>query len=80
MVRQRPSYWLPYWIERLQDLLQLVEQIKFGRKIFDQGSIRKLLTGNELTPGPDVQTDEEIAGLSPARRKIGSVSQFHQIS
>ncbi|KAJ7663869.1 alcohol oxidase [Mycena polygramma] len=44
------------------DLLQLVEQIKFCRKIIDQEPLKKFLTGVEIRPGPDVQTDEQIAG------------------
>ncbi|KAJ7860402.1 alcohol oxidase [Mycena olivaceomarginata] len=71
----------PKYFQYEYDLLQLVEQVKFGRKIFDQGSIRKLLTGNELTPGPDVQTDEEIAdfvksALSTTWHTVGSCSML----
>ncbi|KAF8211133.1 hypothetical protein K438DRAFT_2047591 [Mycena galopus ATCC 62051] len=53
----------PNYFEYNYDLLQLVEQIKFCRKIRDQEPMQKLLTGNELLPGPNVQTDEQIAGL-----------------
>ncbi|KAJ7921224.1 alcohol oxidase [Mycena leptocephala] len=35
--------------------------IKFCRKILDQEPLKKLLTGIELTPGPAVQTDEQIS-------------------
>ncbi|KAJ7302932.1 alcohol oxidase [Mycena albidolilacea] len=71
----------PKYFQYEYDLLQLVEQIKFGRRIFDQESIRKLLTGNELTPGPDVQTDEEIAdfvksALSTTWHTVGSCSML----
>ncbi|KAJ7176706.1 alcohol oxidase [Mycena filopes] len=42
-------------------LLQFVEQIKFCRKILEQEPLKRLLTGTEINPGPDVQTDKEIA-------------------
>jgi len=71
----------PHYFEYEYDLLQLVEQIKFGRKILDQEPLRKLLTGNELIPGPDVQTDEQIAdfvksALSTTWHTVGSCSML----
>ncbi|KAJ6580893.1 alcohol oxidase [Mycena capillaripes] len=51
----------PNYFEHEYDLLQLVEQIKFCRKILEQDPLKKLLTGTEVRPGPDVQTDEQIA-------------------
>ncbi|KAF7371073.1 Alcohol oxidase [Mycena sanguinolenta] len=51
----------PRYFEYEYDLLQLVEQIKFCRKILEQEPLRKFITGNELKPGPQVQTDSELA-------------------
>ncbi|KAF8211138.1 hypothetical protein K438DRAFT_1959320 [Mycena galopus ATCC 62051] len=71
----------PNYFEHEYDLLQLVEQIKFCRKIADQEPLKRLLTGNELTPGLDVQTDEQIAefvksGLSTTWHTVGSCSML----
>ncbi|KAJ6485596.1 alcohol oxidase, partial [Mycena sanguinolenta] len=51
----------PRYFECEHDLLQLVEQIKFCRKILDQEPMQRFVTGNEIRPGPQVQTDSEIA-------------------
>ncbi|KAJ7777208.1 alcohol oxidase [Mycena metata] len=51
----------PNYFEHEYDLLQLVEHIKFCRKILDQEPLKKLLTEIEVAPGPHVQTDEQIA-------------------
>ncbi|KAJ7036518.1 alcohol oxidase [Mycena alexandri] len=51
----------PNYFEHKYDLLQLIEHIKFCRKILDQEPLKKLLTEIEVTPGSDVQTDKQIA-------------------
>ncbi|KAJ7159321.1 alcohol oxidase [Mycena crocata] len=50
----------PHYFEHEYDLLQLVEQIKFARKVFSQEPLKKFLIGNELNPGLPIQTDKEI--------------------
>ncbi|KAF7345426.1 Alcohol oxidase [Mycena venus] len=71
----------PRYFEYEYDLLQLVEQIKFARKILDQEPVKNLLAGNELSPGRDVQTDEQIAdfvksALSTTWHTVGSCSML----
>ncbi|KAJ6485599.1 alcohol oxidase [Mycena sanguinolenta] len=65
----------------LHDLLQLVEQIKFCRKILEQEPLQKFITGSELKPGPQIQTDSEIADyvksdLSTTWHTVGSCSML----
>ncbi|KAJ7281447.1 alcohol oxidase [Mycena rebaudengoi] len=50
----------PHYFEEDYDLRAFVEQIKFARKVFAQDSLKSLLIG-EVNPGPQVQTDEQIA-------------------
>ncbi|KAJ6589202.1 alcohol oxidase [Mycena capillaripes] len=51
----------PHYFEEELDLVSFVEQIKYCRRILDQESLKSLLTGKEINPGPHVQTDEQIA-------------------
>ncbi|KAJ6470163.1 alcohol oxidase, partial [Mycena vulgaris] len=71
----------PHYFENKYDLLQFVEQIKFCRKIFEQEPLKTLLTGTELNPGSDVQTDEQIAeylksATSTTWHTVGSCSML----
>ncbi|KAJ6457413.1 alcohol oxidase [Mycena vitilis] len=71
----------PKYFECEYDLLQLVEQIKFCRQIIDQEPLKEFLTGVEIRPGPDVQTDEQIADylkstLSTTWHTVGSCSML----
>jgi len=43
------------------DLAVMVETVKFARKIAQQEPFASMLAGADLRPGPDVQTDEDIA-------------------
>ncbi|KAJ7227280.1 alcohol oxidase [Mycena pura] len=71
----------PHYFEHDYDLLQFVEQIKFCRKILNQEPLKKHLTGFELNPGLEVQTDEQIAdflrsAISTTWHTIGSCSML----
>ncbi|KAJ7708735.1 GMC oxidoreductase [Mycena rosella] len=71
----------PKYFEHSYDLLQFVEQIKFCRKVLEQEPLRKFLTGTELLPGPEVQTDEQIAdyirdAFSTTWHTVGSCSML----
>ncbi|KAK7031661.1 alcohol oxidase [Favolaschia claudopus] len=71
----------PNYFEYEYDLLSIVEQLKFCRKILDQEPLKQFLTGNEFRPGPNVQSDEEIADYVKANMRttwhtIGSCSML----
>lgn len=50
----------PHYFEDPQDMRVMVEGIKIARRIAGQPAMSEW-TGRELFPGPDVQTDDEIA-------------------
>ncbi|KAF7371074.1 Alcohol oxidase [Mycena sanguinolenta] len=71
----------PKYFECEYDLLQLVEQIKFCRKILNQEPMQRFLTGNEIRPGAQVQADSEIADflrsdMSSTWHTVGSCSML----
>ncbi|KLO15577.1 alcohol oxidase [Schizopora paradoxa] len=43
------------------DLAVMVEAVKFARKVAQQEPLASMITGNDILPGPDVQSDEDIA-------------------
>src|SRR6201999_3043640 len=63
--RDTPSIHFPYLDEghdaNGDDLRSVVEGVKFAREMNDH--IRKKVGLEELLPGPDVASDEEIAGF-----------------
>ena len=62
-----------------KDLAVMVEAVKFARKVAQQEPLASMITGiflsklceptadcrtgNDILPGPDVQTNEDIAGM-----------------
>jgi choline dehydrogenase len=47
------------YISTVQDRREWVEAVRLGRRILSQPAMDKF-NGGELSPGPDVETDEEI--------------------
>ncbi|MDO9710250.1 GMC family oxidoreductase [Paracraurococcus lichenis] len=58
------------YLEAAHDRHLMVEGVKYGRKLASQGPLAALIE-EELTPGPEVRTDEEI--LAMIRRDGGTV-------
>ncbi|THH14071.1 hypothetical protein EW146_g6219 [Bondarzewia mesenterica] len=51
----------PRYFDEQYDILSFVELIKFSRRLVQQEPLKSILTGTEVNPGPEVQTDEQIA-------------------
>ncbi|THH14920.1 hypothetical protein EW146_g5484 [Bondarzewia mesenterica] len=51
----------PRYFDEQYDILSFVELIKFSRRLVPQEPLKSILTGTEVNPGPEVQTDEQIA-------------------
>lgn len=55
----------PQYFAESADLDILVEAWKFARKVANTGAFKELMVA-EVSPGPDVQTDEQIRGAQAA--------------
>ncbi|KAJ6565084.1 alcohol oxidase [Mycena sp. CBHHK59/15] len=51
----------PRYFDSDYDLKTLVELIKFNRRLVKQEPLRDILSGVEVNPGPEYETDEQIA-------------------
>ncbi|KAF8972234.1 alcohol oxidase [Flammula alnicola] len=51
----------PHYFEEKYDLSLFVEILKFNRRLVQQEPLKSLLTGKEINPGLEVNTDEDIA-------------------
>ncbi|KAI0313070.1 alcohol oxidase [Amylostereum chailletii] len=51
----------PHYFEQAYDLQSFVELIKFNRRVVELEPMKGILTGKELNPGSECQTDAEIA-------------------
>ncbi|KAF8434087.1 alcohol oxidase [Boletus edulis BED1] len=65
----------PRVFERQYDLASMVELVKFIRKLAKTAPLNDVLDGNDIRPGPTVQTDEDIAEW--LKKEMGST--FHTI-
>ncbi|KAJ7152971.1 alcohol oxidase [Mycena filopes] len=71
----------PHYFEEEFDLVSFVEQIKYCRRVLNQEPLKGLLAGTELNPGPNVQSDDEIAeylksAFSSTWHTVGSCSML----
>ncbi|KAI0066612.1 alcohol oxidase [Artomyces pyxidatus] len=61
----------PHYFEEEYDLTMFVETIKFNRRLAQREPFKSILTGTEVNPGPEVQTDEQIADFLKANLLTG---------
>ncbi|THH20178.1 hypothetical protein EW146_g1129 [Bondarzewia mesenterica] len=71
----------PRYFDEQYDLLSFVELIKLSRRLVQQEPLKNILTGTEVNPGPEVQTDEQIADYLKANctttyHTVGSCSML----
>ncbi|KAJ7866482.1 alcohol oxidase [Mycena leptocephala] len=59
----------PRYFESDYDLQVFIEMFKFNRRLVQQEPLRSILSGIEVNPGPECQTDEQIAGLCDGHTK-----------
>jgi len=63
----------PNYLGNHSDLVRLKDAVKLGREIFHTNAFSKWVS-NELMPGPDVQTEEELIQFT----KDNAASYHHQ--
>ncbi|KAI0314824.1 alcohol oxidase [Amylostereum chailletii] len=71
----------PHYCEEAYDILSLIEMLKFSRRLAQQEPLKSLLTGVEINPGFEYETDEQIADYLKANfnttyHTIGSCSML----
>ncbi|EMD36302.1 hypothetical protein CERSUDRAFT_52107, partial [Gelatoporia subvermispora B] len=71
----------PRIFEQPYDLITMVELVKFARRIAHTEPLAGLLSGTEVYPGPQVETDEQIAEwlkdtISTTYHTVGSCSML----
>ncbi|KAI0033253.1 alcohol oxidase [Vararia minispora EC-137] len=59
---QEPPAIDPHYFEEEYDLMSLVECVKFNRRLVQQEPLRSILSGVELFPGLEYDTDDKLAG------------------
>ncbi|KAI0043713.1 GMC oxidoreductase [Auriscalpium vulgare] len=65
----------PHYFEEQYDIRTFVELLKFNRRLAQQEPLKSILSGKEVNPGPEYETDEQIADFL----KTNCSTTFHTI-